>query len=205
MENKYKNINDNLDYNNIKFINDNLDEILNLDFEKENIELYFGYKYEHRGSVFQCVKSETNKSTEVISEYDEDEYVRDGNDDSEHIEEMFDETNEVHEGWSYSVWLCKINSEDFKTKIKDKLQEWSDSKDDEYFYLSEFLEWVEYDDYGVHTLEDVYEHLGGDLNDLESILDEEDIDETGNCISWYSYFQLDEEYLQIGYRKLEDK
>ena len=143
MENKYKNINEDLDYNNIKFIQGDLDKILNLDFEKENIELYFGYKYEHRGSVFQCVKSENNKSTDIISEYNEDEHVVDGMD-SEYIKEVFDETNEVHDGWSYSVWLCKINSKEFKTKFKNKIQEWSDSKNDEYFYLSEFLEWIEY-------------------------------------------------------------
>ena len=74
------------------------------------------------GLVFN-VKSDENKSTVKISEYDEDEHVRDGNYDPDYIEEMFDETNEVHDEWSYSIWLSKINSIEFLQNLVKKYDE----------------------------------------------------------------------------------
>ena len=120
---------------------------------------------------------------------------------------MFDETNEVHFDTSYSISLFKINSKDFKIKFKNKIQEWFDSKNDDYLYLSDFLNWLGYDEYEIYleTLIDLYKRFGGDVNNLETIFDEENITIGGNLISWYSYDILDEEYPQIGFRKLEVK
>ena len=113
---------------------------------------------------------------------------------------MFDETNEVHDEWSYSIWLSKINSSEFLQKLVKKLDECQRELDED-FSFQEFIEWTEYDDFGVHTKEGFYEYLGGNLCDLEEIYDELDIDAKGNLIDWYSYGQLDEEYLELGYRK----
>jgi antitoxin component YwqK of YwqJK toxin-antitoxin module len=200
---KYKKIDTIFDYNDITFFQDDLKEIIDLDFEKNDIELYLGYKYEHRWSVFQCIKSEENKSTKKISKYDEDEHVRDGKYDPEYVKESFDETNEVHDGYSYSVWLSKINSNEFITNFQEKiksLKDHPDWKDEESFYFSEFIEWIEHHD-NCPVLDDLYDNMGGNRNDLTSVLDEVDIDDEGNLISWYSYGQLDTEYFQIGYRK----
>ena len=193
---KYKNINDTFDYDNIVF--EDFSKIKDLDLN--DYDFFLQYKYEHRWSCFQCEKSDENKSTEKISEYDEDEHVRDGNYDPEYVEDMFDETNEVYDEWSYSIWLSKINSSEFLQKLVKKLDECQRELDED-FSFQEFIEWTEYDDFGVHTKEGFYEHLGGNLCDLEEIYDELDIDEKGNLIDWYSYGQLDEEYLELGYRK----
>tara|TARA_B100001778_G_scaffold314265_1_gene299366 strand:+ start:447 stop:1049 length:603 start_codon:yes stop_codon:yes gene_type:complete len=196
---KYKNINDTFDYDNIVYFKYDLSKIKDLDLKE--YDFFLEYKYEHRWSCFQCKKSDDNISTDKISEYDEDEHVRDGRYDPEYVEEMFDETNEVHDGWSYSIWLSKINSSEFLQNLVKKVDECQSDLGEEDFTFQEFIEWTEYDDYGVHSKEDFYEHLGGNLNDLECLEDELDIDEKGNLIDWYSYGQLDEEYLQLGYRK----
>ena len=175
---KYKNINDTFDYDSIVYFKYDLSKIKDLDLKE--YDFFLEYKYEHRWSCFQCKKSHDNISTDKISEYDEDEHVRDGNDDPEYVEEMFDETNEVHDGWSYSIWLSKINSSEFLQNLVKKVDECQRDLGEEDFSFQEFIEWTEYDDYGVHSKEDFYEHLGGNLNDLECLEDELDIDEKGN-------------------------
>ena len=195
---KYKNINDTFDYDNIVFEDFFKIKELNLN----DYDFFLQYKYEHRGSCFQCEKSDENKSTEKISEYNEYEHVRDGNYDPDYVEEMFDETNEVHDEWSYSIWLCKINSIEFLQKLVKKYDEClSKLEFNTKLSFKEFMELTEYEDFGVHTKEDFYEHLGGNLDDLEEIYYDIDIDEKGNLIEWYTYSLLDEEYLEFGYRK----
>lgn len=191
----YEKIDTLYDYNNINFVNKPID-ILNLDVE--NLELYISYKYVHSGSVFQCKKSEENEEAEKISVFNELEHIRENSTGQE--EENFDETNQVFDGYSYSIWLSKVKSTEFGRLLKDKVQEWVDSVEGaEYLSYQDFMLWAGYDEWGVHIMEGFFKEIGGDVNDLEMILDEVNIDEKNNLIKWYSYDQLENEYYQIGY------
>ena len=202
-ESKYKRLDDITNYSKIKFLNENyINEIFDINFLDDNIELYFGYVYQEGGSVWQCVKSDKNNNSEKISNYVEGKYERDNCEYD--IEDEFDETNEVYEGNSRSIWLNKITSKEFIEIFQRKINEWKDSisveeRESNSIYLSDFFEWLEFDEQGADSLVYLYEHLGGDINDVEIILDELPIDNNGNCIQWYSYSEIESEYLQIGY------
>lgn len=198
---KYKKLDDIINYSKIKFFNENpINEIFDINFLDVNIELYFGYVYEEGGAVWQCIKSAENNNSEKISNYIEGKYERDHCDYD--IEDEFDETNEVYEGRSRSIWLYKITSQKFIQMFQRKINEWQDSISlkDNSFYLSDFLEWLEFEIIALDSLTYLYEHLNGDINDIEVILDEVNIDDNDNCIKWYSYSEIEFEYFQIGYR-----
>ena len=189
-------------FKDIKFV-ELLGEMIDVYDNNPNVEWFFGYKFKYRWSCFQCIKSDENKSTIKISEYNEDEHVRDGNYDPEYVEEMFDETTEVYDGWSYSIWLSKIISKEFISsffgKIKDHYNSYKGS-DIKYESINEFMEKLNINMGSVETYLDFVENLGGDSDDYEVMYDETDIDEHGNLIKWFSYGQLDEEDLLFGYK-----
>lgn len=206
---KYKNINDSFDYKGMTFINphDELSPILDLDTEK--YQFYLHFKTEYRGCSYQCVKSEDNKTTEKISEFNEDEHVRMGDLDIEgggFYRDDFDETNEVHDGRVNVISLTQINSIDFIKRMFNKIKE-CQSELGENISFTEFYNWIELDEDDYIRMElderfnDFIEKLNGNNENFNLIYDEIEIDEEENFIDWFSYDMFDEENLEIGYMK----
>ena len=188
---KYKKIQG---YLNVHFVND-LSEILELDFDNNDIELFFGFKSVYEGSCYQCIKHENNTKSEKISTFNEGEHIRDVSEFD--VEEEFDETCEVFDGRSYSVWLKKIKSREFIVSFMKKIRDYCSKNDGD---ISDFLLENNCEVMGSDDLEEVYIKLGGNPEDYETIFDDMDIDDKGNLINWFSYNQIEEEYFQIGYR-----
>lgn len=188
---KYKKIQG---YLNIHFVDD-LSEILELDFDNNDIELFFGFKSVYEGSCYQCIKHETNTKSEKISTFNEGEHIRDVSEFD--VEEEFDETCEVFDGRSYSVWLKKIKSREFIVNFMKKIRDYCSKNDGD---ISDFLLENNCEVMGSDDLEEIYIKLGGNPEDYETIFDDMDIDDKGNLINWFSYNQIEEEYFQIGYR-----
>ena len=141
---KYENINDSFDYKGITFINshDELSSILDLDTEK--YQFYLHFKTEYRGCSYQCMKSDENKTTEKISEFNEDEHVR-MNDLDYFDRDKFDETNEVHDGRVNEISLTQINSIDFIKRMFNKIKECQSELREIYEKKigGEWVKWVE--------------------------------------------------------------
>lgn len=207
--NNYKNINDSIDYKGITFLNphDELSPILDLDIEKHQFYLHF--KTEYKGCSYQCMKSDENKTTEKISEFNEDEHVRMGDLDIEgggFYRDDFDETNEVHDGRVNVISLTQINSIDFIKRMFNKIKE-CQSELGENISFTEFYNWIELDEDNYIRMElderfnDFIEKLNGNNENFNLIYDEIEIDENENLIDWFSYDMFDEENLEIGYIK----
>jgi len=207
--NKYKNINDSIDYKGITFLNphDELSPILDLDIEKHQFYLHF--KTEYKGCSYQCMKSDENKTTEKISEFNEDEHVRMGDLDIEgggFYRDDFDETNEVHDGRVNVISLTQINSIDFIKRMFNKIKE-CQSELGENISFTEFYNWIELDEDNYIRMElderfnDFIEKLNGNNENFNLIYDEIEIDENENLIDWFSYDMFDEENLEIGFIK----
>lgn len=189
---RFKNINDEFQYGSINFVSteNNVDyfqlkEILNLDFDK--FEFFFQIKYEYSGSCFQCKKLDSNISTLKISEFDENEHVRDGNYNMYDFDKEFDETSEIFDSESFTIWLYKINSTDLKSNLLEKVKEFEEIYELEYnkffercfglskelyqkkhgdipklrpqmfFNLSHFLEWIGYSSQS--GLDDIFDYI----------------------------------------------
>ncbi|MDC1433956.1 hypothetical protein N8147_00220 [Flavobacteriaceae bacterium] len=201
---KYKNINDSFDYKGITFINshDELSSILDLDTEK--YQFYLHFKTEYRGCSYQCMKSDENKTTEKISEFNEDEHVR-MNDLDYFDRDKFDETNEVHDGRVNVISLTQINSIDFIKRMFNKIKECQSELGENVSFI-EFYNWIKLDEDDSYEemvmderFNDFIEKLNGDKEDFSEILWERRIDEDENLIDWFSYDMFDEVNLEIGF------
>ena len=206
---KYKNINDSCDYKGITFINphDELSPIFDLDTEK--YQFYLHFKTEYRGCSYQCVKSDENKTTDIITKFNKDEHVRMGDLDyggDGFYRHKFDETNEVHFGRVNVISLSQINSISFIERLFNKIKE-CQSELGENISFTEFYNWIELDEdvYNRNELDerfnDFIEKLNGNNENFNLIYDEIEIDEEENFIDWFSYDMFDEENLEIGYMK----
>ena len=201
--NKYQNIKDKIDINELN-LSDDLSEIKKLDTENDNIELYFCGINEYKSSFFQCKKSEQNTSKEIISEWDElieDEIENCGWFDLDQIKEKFDKTNELHEDWYDQITLSKTTSKNFIKKFIVDLNEWSKKDITTIEGVMEEIGYEPLGNDGYDQIEEFYNSLGGDT-ELEWIFDEVNIDKKRNLIDWCSNVYLSSGYIQIGYRKI---
>ena len=210
MDKKYKNINDSFDYKGIVFLEpyEELISILDLDIEK--YQFFLQFKSEYRNTYFQCIKSEENNNTDKISEFNAKEHVREGNyyiEGVEYYQEKFDETNEVNWGRSNIMSLAQINSIDLTKKLFDKIKECQNELEESVSF-AEFYDWIELEESNYNQGElderfsDFIEKLNGNNENFEVAYDEIKIDEDENLIHWFSYDEFDEEYLQLGYKKI---
>lgn len=171
----HKNINERLDYENIVYLND-LSKIAELELSLSDYDIFLEYRYENYWSTYRLIEFEDGNQALSNS----------------------DKAKEFSEETTYTVWLRKINSQEFLQNFINKVKEIQSERDDD-LYFFEFLEETGYDYMGAGELDQFYRFLGGKRTDLEVLYNEQNLDGAGNYIDLIDYEQLDREELLIGY------
>ena len=198
LENKYQNIKDTVDLSELN-LSDDMSKIKELDYEKNNIELYFCGINEYKSSFFQCKKTDKNTSTKIISKWSH-EIEDDCNFfDSDEIKEKFDNTNDLFEKDYRQITLSKTNSKNFIKNFIDNLNKWSKEDISTVYDIMEKIDYEPLGNDGYDQIEEFSYSLGNDSN-LEWIFDEVNIDKKGNLIDWCSHVYLIGGSVQIGFK-----
>tara|TARA_B110000444_G_scaffold43957_1_gene39892 strand:- start:880 stop:2208 length:1329 start_codon:yes stop_codon:yes gene_type:complete len=139
--------------------------------DNKDFEYYFIVVDNTQGGYYQLKKTDLNKRSEKISQYDYDTDFGD-------LEENFDETNEVIEDVWCDVIIYKINSDKFSSLLQNLINEFSNSDDNEFYEWLFDGEWVpsyELPETLINKLglnSDVLEHLfekGLEIDSVEKI------------------------------------
>lgn len=131
--------------------------------DNKDFEYYFIVVDNTQGGYYQLKKTDLNKRSEKISQYDYDTDFGD-------LEENFDETNEVIEDVWCDVLIYKVNSDKFSSLLQNLITEFSNSDYDD----DEFYEWL-FDGEWISSYElpeTLIEKLGLSSDVLEHVFEE---------------------------------
>jgi len=184
-----KNINESFDYSNIKWLKSEEDfkEIQSLN----NLQFFLQYKMSMQGAYFQLEGDYGGGS--IGFKWSEDYGLFNGGDTDG---DDFDTTKKIFENKCFdTIFLFKINSDEFKQKLFQKIDEYK--KENKEFNFIEFCESIDLaknpDDAPAIFIDFI---LG--KHSLESLFYEKKIDEFGNFISWSVWEQVYSEEFQLG-------
>jgi len=211
---KYKHIEDIVEgYHDIVFENPITKEpfFLAAELESDDIEIFLKYKEEYSGCIWQCKRSDNNKNNDVNSKWSEDYLLESLHDPKSDFDESVNVYESPNNGACSALLLAKITSKDFIQKLKSKLSDYSMYyySHNEGDYFDDFSTWLhnqsvnsdEYYPFFNWDIESFIRAVGGSEEDKLEIF-EDYIDENGNLILWFSFYQLELENFEIGYRNI---
>ena len=211
---KYKHIEDIVEgYHDIVFENPITKEpfFLAAELESDDIEIFLKYKEEYSGCIWQCKRSDNNKNNDVNSKWSDDYLLESLHDPKSDFDESVNVYESPNNGACSALLLAKITSKDFIKKLKSKLSDYSMYyySHNEGDYFDDFSTWLhnqsvnpnEYYPFFNWDIESFIRAVGGSEEDRLEIF-EDYIDENGNLILWFSFYQLELENFEIGYRNI---